>query len=59
MKKQMFGITEEHESGGTLWFDLDTPEILVNYLKSNVDLGEEKGFILKEMSSEEIAQLEE
>lgn len=53
------GIAEEHETGGPLWFDLQEPSLLIDYLQRNVELDEPRQFTLKEFSKEEFTQLDD
>lgn len=54
----VFGIEEEYEGIGTLWFDLNKPEILANYLKDNIKLEENRVFKIARMTKKEFEDLE-
>lgn len=54
-----FGIKDEFEGDSPLYFDLENEiETLVNYLKDNIDINEEKTFFLKKMTMSEFKALE-
>lgn len=53
------GLDNEYEGHGTLWIDLSQPEILASYLIHNIDVDEEKTFVLKWFTEKEFSQLEE
>jgi len=53
-----FGIEKEHEGENTMWFDLENPQVIADYLRHNVERGEERTFTLKELTNEEYANLD-
>lgn len=56
--KLMFGIDKEWEGDSTLWFSLDEPQKLVDYVRDNIDENVKHEFVLKKMTAQEIAELE-
>jgi hypothetical protein len=59
MKKILvFGIENEFEGIGTLYFDLNEPQRIADYIKSNIEHGQKYEFIVKEMDEAEFKDLE-
>jgi hypothetical protein len=59
--RTVFQIEMEYEGDGPLCFDLnnpETPSILVNYLKDNIDRDEKREFTIVEMTEEAFENLE-
>lgn len=57
-KTLMLGIENEFEGDSTLWFDLNDPGRLVNYLKDNIEHNANRIFLIKEFTEIEIAELD-
>lgn len=54
-----FGIENEYEGIGTLWFKLSQPETIANYIKENIEPETQYSFQVKEMTAKEFADLQE
>ena len=52
------GIENEFEGTATLYFDLKEPQVLADYLKDNIELGDKKTIYLEKFTPEEFAELE-
>ena len=56
MTKLMFGIENEYEGDSTMWFDLENPQVIADYIKSNIDRDEKKTFIVSMVDENDLAK---